>query len=134
MNKVLLVEADLEVLKGNFDIAESKYRQSIVFAEHEGFLPEQALACEKLARMLLVHNSSGNYAKAESYLIQARSLYKTYGAVILVERITNQLESLNGSAEQVLARRKVKRVVKKPSSYGCLVPQLSERDFQLGLC
>ena len=131
MNKVHLLQGDLFACSGKYDHAELEYRQSIVFAEHEGFISEQALACEKMARML--RDGCGKRDKAETYFLRALALYNTYGATILVDKITKELESCKSvAADECLddtARRK--KGTRVPFSPGCLVPMISESDLTM---
>ena len=134
MNKVHLLDADLQACRGNFDQAESKYRQSIVFAEHEGFLPEQALACEQLADLHLQQNTSNSARKAESRLQQARAIFTKYGARLLVDQIDEKLGSLRLKPEIVVPAKGSKRWSKTDFNYGCFVPKLVDDDFQFVSC
>ncbi|CAB9529471.1 expressed unknown protein [Seminavis robusta] len=131
-NKALLIEADLAASQGKFDLAESKYRQSIVFADHEGFLAEQALASEKLALMLRDHTNKT--AETSQYFVQARNLYAKYGATILVDRVTKELEVETGGRrdcdKRAAHRKRASRVA--AFSPGSWVPPLCERDLQIG--
>jgi tetratricopeptide (TPR) repeat protein len=126
MNKVHLIEADLCVCYGKFDKAESKYRQSIVFAGHEGFLAEQALACEKLARMLRDHTEK--VEQAADYFDRALALYKQYGATILVDRLSREIEigHRQNTYRDCLDQKWPGRAHFRD---GCLIPDLCERDF-----
>ena len=133
MNKVHMLEGDLAVCTGKYALAESKYRQSIVFAEHEGFLPEQALACEKLAQLLLIRDPQ-DVAKAEKYICQATTLYEKYGATVLASHVRARFQPVSHGADKVLPERAVKGRASGGFYNGCYVPLLSERDFQIGCC
>ena len=61
-----------------------------MFADHEGFTDEHALTCEKMARGLRA--CCGRAGEASPYLQQALTLYKTYGAEILVDRVREEID------------------------------------------
>jgi hypothetical protein len=129
MNKVHLMEADLDVCYRKFAKAEFKYRQSIVFAGHEGFLAEEALACEKLAFMLRDHTKKAD--QANKYFDRALTLYKQYGATILVDRLTREIEiGHRPTTDRGWLHRG--RTARAPFKNGCLIPHLTECDFHFG--
>ena len=77
------------------DTALSKYRQSIEAAKKEAFLHEQALACERAGLAL---RKIGRENEALKFLVDAQSLYKSWGAKIKVEQMQrNHLLSVGGA-------------------------------------
>lgn len=128
MSKVNIIEAELAACDGQYDKALSKYKQCIVFAEHEGFIHEHAISCEKTGNML--RDCCGNLSEAESYFLKARDLYKRYGAKVLENRMTRAIESCKDFSFVV-------EVTKEGRGSGCLwlegpfIPRLSDDDFAI---
>ena len=78
--------------RGNRVLALSKYQESIAAARREGFLIEQALACEKAGQDLY---EWGDAAKARGYFQSACTLYShQWGADAKVLNVTQRLERL----------------------------------------
>lgn len=87
-NKILLVEAEVAAAVGNRDLALSKYDESIQVAQREGFLNEQALACEKAGLSLL---EWGENSKARTYFQAACTLYSQWGADAKMKDVNKRL-------------------------------------------
>jgi hypothetical protein len=85
-NKVLLIEAELAAYNGNMELALAKFARSIDKAGEEGFLHEQALACERAGSAL---RRSSDYAGALPFLCRAQSLYQEWGAHAKVVQMNN---------------------------------------------
>ena len=84
MNKLSLIEAELEFCRNRYSAALLKYNKSIFYAESEGYIGQQALACEK-AGIMLKH--AGRESEASSYFAQSRSLYLAWGAKVKVDQL-----------------------------------------------
>jgi hypothetical protein len=89
-NKVDLLEAEIATAIGDEQVALSKYQKSIEAAELEGFVHEQALACEKAGYAL---QKWGKAADGGKYLKQACSLYEQWGALAKVIQIQQSITS-----------------------------------------
>lgn len=77
-NKYLLVKAEFAALQGEkYEDIVDKYERSIVVASSEGFIQEQALACERKSVFL---RSRGDNEKATTYFEKAVDLYTKWGA------------------------------------------------------
>ncbi|CAB9512792.1 expressed unknown protein [Seminavis robusta] len=87
-NKVCLLEAELARVSGDVDSAVAKFEESIQLAHAEGYLQEQALACERAGRMLLSHQRE---VDAVRYLATAKKLYREWG---VADRKVEQLDRL----------------------------------------
>jgi hypothetical protein len=88
INKLHLLEAELEFCRGRYSAALLKYEKSIFYAERVGFISEHAIACEKAALML---RSGGRCSEANVYLRKAQSLYQGWGAQVKVDQIDRLL-------------------------------------------
>jgi hypothetical protein len=88
-NKVLLLEAELlAAQKGiHMDVAMAKFDRSIAVASAEGFVHEQALACERAGMAL---RRCHDFTKARHYLLKASELYMQWGADAKVRQMTEQ--------------------------------------------
>jgi len=89
MNKIYLIEAEIEASADRYVTALIKYDKSINFSEEEGFIHESALACEKAGHMLLRANRATD---AMPYMSRARDLYTRWGANVKVEELTQQIK------------------------------------------
>ena len=126
--KVLLIEAELATCSGDYDRALSKFKQSIVFAEHQGFIHEHAFTCEKMGRML--RDCCGKAADAEMYFVKARDLYRQYGASLLETRITGEIEKCcQHGVTGILKRGRERKFGLHCRAFGRYMPQLSKDDF-----
>jgi hypothetical protein len=90
-NKIHLMEAEIAASRGNRDHALFKYRQAIEASRRQGFLHEQALACEKAANSLF---RWGDLPTGRDYLVSASSLYAQWGAFAKVSQIHTFLRGL----------------------------------------
>lgn len=88
-NKVSLIRAELEASAGRKHTALSLYDEAIELAEKEGFIHEQALACEKAGRILLEWDRK---AEGLEYLAQARDLYEEWGATAKLSQLSRLLK------------------------------------------
>jgi len=78
VNKYFLVEAELAALNGEkYESIVEKYNRSIDTAAGEGFVHEQALACERVSYFM---RSRGNDHEATKYFEKAIVLYRDWGA------------------------------------------------------
>lgn len=93
INKLYLIEAELEFCRGRYSTALLKYKKSISYAQREGFISDHALACEKTGIML---RHAGRYSEAVQYLEQARTQYTAWGALLKVQ----QMDKLIAMKEQ----------------------------------
>ena len=84
VNKLYLIDAELEFCRGRYSTALLKYQKSISYAAREGFISDQALACEKTGRML---QHAGRHSESLQYLEQARSLYASWEFELKVHEI-----------------------------------------------
>jgi hypothetical protein len=89
-NKVCLLEAEIAAANGDERVALSKYRESIAAAKREGFLHEQALACERAGYALL---KWGRIAEGHEFLKQACSLYEHWGALAKVVQVQQYIHN-----------------------------------------
>ena len=88
-NKVSLIRAELEASAGRQHTALSLYDEAIELAEKEGFIHEQALACEKAGRVLLEWDRK---PEGLEYLAQARDLYEEWGATAKLSQLSRLLK------------------------------------------
>jgi hypothetical protein len=89
LHKVYLVEAEVAVTDGLFDEAMTKYNMSIAQAERQGFVHEQALACERAGYAL--RQNGNRQGEAKHFLTQASSLYGQWGAQVKVNQLAEEL-------------------------------------------
>lgn len=83
-NKVFFLEAELAASAGQYDRASLEYEKAIEYARKEHYLSEEALACERLARMCL---SLGNTSEATKYFSTAIKLYQRWGAKVKTDQL-----------------------------------------------
>ena len=83
-NKHLLLSAELSSVKGDFNVAEEKYKASIVSAQKHRFLHEEGLAMELLG---LFYKNQGDLKSSKDLLTKARECYINWGATAVVERL-----------------------------------------------
>ncbi|CAB9511364.1 expressed unknown protein [Seminavis robusta] len=91
VNKMYLLDAELEFCHGRYSSAVLKYDRAIASAEKEGFISDQAIACEKAGRMLYQARRS---VEAETYLEKARLLYMEWGAQLKVDQMEFMINNL----------------------------------------
>jgi PAS domain S-box-containing protein len=77
LHKILLVEAELNRIKGKTSAAMDRYDQAIKLAGENGYINEQAIASELAGRFYI---SLDKPKIAEVYLAEARYLYNRWGA------------------------------------------------------
>jgi hypothetical protein len=90
-NKVYLLEAESMLLRGNFDVAKSKYEASIKAAHSHRFIHEEGLAFERAGTFYL---GRGKKTDALLLLSQARACYERWGAMALVRQMDKRLDAL----------------------------------------
>ena len=83
-NKVFLLRAEITASAGHCDDAVLHFTKSIHYATKDGFLNEQAFACERAARMYL---SRGHSSEAVLYFHEAIKLYDQWGAKVKVHQL-----------------------------------------------
>ena len=99
-NRVALVGAELARLEGRELDAERLYEQAISSARANGFVHNEALACETAARC---YAGRGFEDIAEMYLLRARDGYRRWGADAKVRQLDRLYPHLAGSERQGLA-------------------------------
>jgi hypothetical protein len=88
-----LIEAELAVLKGNYDSAMSEYTLAITFAARNSFVSVEALACERAhvtQREMAADNMSLDYFN------RAVQLYEEWGARAKVALMRSNMNSTQG--------------------------------------
>lgn len=93
-----LMTAELERIKGHFDLALQHYNAAIEAAKKSGFLHDEATACERAACHLL---AQGQKKSAEGYLRAAHRIYERWGAKAKVKWLLKEypiLQELTGQA------------------------------------
>jgi hypothetical protein len=88
-NKIVLIEAEIASLLGNLETAQLKYDESILLAEREGNLMEQALACERAG---LFSRRIGSLSGALLYFERAEILYQEWGSPVKMQQVKNIAE------------------------------------------
>lgn len=88
-NKISLLEAEIAVVNGDKKEALTKYKESVDAAQKEGFLHEQALACERAGYALI---EWGSHDDGYLYLKQACSLYEQWGALAKVVQVRERID------------------------------------------
>ena len=83
-NKLILLEAEMEVIDENKDKAETLFRESIILSKKYRFVNEEALANEKCA---IFHADIGENHSASNYFREALKLYSKWGATAKVRHI-----------------------------------------------
>lgn len=83
-NKYHLCKAELLRIQGQEFAAHESYDQAIELGHSNGFISEQALACELCG---LMHLQSGRATIAMPYLSKARDLYRRWGASAKVDQL-----------------------------------------------
>jgi tetratricopeptide (TPR) repeat protein len=89
-NKCYLLQAELAALHGTSVRAMSLFDSAIQAANREGFLQEEGLAYERLARY---HCFLGHAYTAAPYFERARDAYRKWGAQTLVRRMQALLDT-----------------------------------------
>ncbi len=75
-HKLLLVEAELQRVRGNFGAAMKRYEESIAAAHQNGYLHEEALASELASHL---YEANGFSVIAATYMMRAHRCYTTWG-------------------------------------------------------
>ena len=88
-NKILLLEAELHFLKGEYVDAEGKYKASIGSAYKHQFVNEEGLAMELAGKFL---DTIGKTDESSTFLLGARACYEKWGASSLVPHINDCLK------------------------------------------
>jgi class 3 adenylate cyclase len=83
-HRLLLVQAELQRVRGDFEAARFGYDRAIDGARRAGCVPEEALANETAARF---YDSRGQERIAQMYLGQARYGYERWGAAAKVAQL-----------------------------------------------
>ncbi|MBU1172039.1 MAG: AAA family ATPase [Proteobacteria bacterium] len=83
-HKYDLVTAELEGLNGNFHKAMEFYHAAIKGARKNGYLSDEALACEKLADFYLECDFS---EEARVYIIRSHKAYVAWGATAMITKL-----------------------------------------------
>ncbi len=94
-NKLELLEAEQQSLRGNHRNATKLYDASIESARKSGLIHEQGLACEKAG--FHHENVVSNNEKALDYFKQARECYEVWGSRMKVDAIQAKLNTIDGS-------------------------------------
>jgi tetratricopeptide (TPR) repeat protein len=89
LHKVYLVEAELANSTGNYDEALAKYEMSIAQAKRQGFVHEQALACERAGYAM---REQGEHDGARHFLTLAQTAYEQWGAHVKADQMAKELE------------------------------------------
>lgn len=84
-NKFLLMDAEFLVLDGAIERSSSIFENSIRTAAKEGFIQEEALACERYS--LALFRQGFNMSSARFYMDRAMELYRRWGASIKVVQL-----------------------------------------------
>jgi tetratricopeptide (TPR) repeat protein len=89
LHKVYLVEAELANSARLNDEALKKYEMSIAQAKSQGFVHEQALACERAGYAM---REQGKHDEARRFLTLAQAAYEQWGAHVKVEQLAKELQ------------------------------------------
>lgn len=84
-NKASLLRAELQACAKKIEASLTLYDTAIELSRKHGFVHEEALGCEKAARMLL---ECGRQVEAEVYFSKASSLYCQWGAQAKVSQLS----------------------------------------------
>ena len=87
-NKVFLLEAESMLIRGNFEVAKSKYEASIKAAHTHRFVHEEGLAFERAGNFYL---ERGKKTDAILLLGKAKACYERWGAMALVHRLDSRI-------------------------------------------
>ena len=89
MNKIFLMEASHLAARGQRTRAIDKYHESIRHAKRQGFIQEEALACEQAGLALM---EWGEEPLGMPLLERARVLYETWGSPAKVQQVQTHLD------------------------------------------
>ena len=98
LHKVNLLGAELDAATGNFDAALWKYQLAMSLANSDGFIQNEALACELFAFTLLERN---RFDSACRQLERACSLHATRGCRLKVDQLRAKLVEIRGKQSYV---------------------------------
>ena len=139
-NRAALIGAEIARLEGRDLEAQRLYQQAISSARANGFVHNEALACEMAARF---HAARGFEDIAEMYLLRARDGYRRWGADGVVRRLETRYPWLAASdprdrADETAApehQLDVAAVVKASQALSgeILLPRLIERLMTIAL-
>ena len=113
-NKAHLLKAELQACTRKKGQALALYDTAIELSRKHGFVHEEALACEKAARMLL---QGRRQVEAEVYLSKAMSLYGQWGAQAKVSQLSELIvcnEKSSFAETQCSSRQGIKTVHQTP--------------------
>ncbi|MCO4763760.1 MAG: AAA family ATPase [Myxococcales bacterium] len=96
LQKDELVAAELARVKGRHSAAMNAYEVAIAIARKNGFLHDEALACELAGRFNL---TQGRARMARSYLMDARYAYARWGATSKVQLLESEFPALKHAME-----------------------------------
>jgi tetratricopeptide (TPR) repeat protein len=91
LGRLYLIEAEQDALKYKRDRSLRKFRSAIDYFCEQGFLHEQALACELAAASLV---GWGKRVDALRYYEQAIALYQEWGSPAKVEQVSEKIAQL----------------------------------------
>jgi len=91
-NKLELLKAEQQSLRGNHHNATKLYDASIESARKSGLIHEQGLACEKAG---FHHVIVSNNEKALEYFKQARECYEEWGSRMKVDLMQKKIDGLS---------------------------------------
>jgi hypothetical protein len=89
-NKIFLLEAHIQAVHGQHEGALLLFHKSMEMAERDGLSHEQGLAYELAGIMC---QSCGRTMEADLYLTQAQALYRQWGAIAKVKRLSRTSSS-----------------------------------------
>jgi tetratricopeptide (TPR) repeat protein len=89
LSRIYLIEAERDSLMDNRDRAFRKFQSAIDLADEQGFVQEQALACELAAATLVGWERK---REAREFYRQARFLYERWGSPVKVEQMNKYIE------------------------------------------
>jgi tetratricopeptide (TPR) repeat protein len=89
LHKVYLVEAELANSAGCYEAALTKYEMSIAQAKRQGFVHEQALACERAGYAM---REQGKHDEARHFLTLAQTAYEQWGAHVKADQLAKELQ------------------------------------------
>jgi len=88
--KLLLLQAESAFLEGEYYTAALRYDDAINTASKNGFIQDQAIACERAG---IFHSRQGNISKAFDYVSQAHNAYFKWGAKCKADHLNLQYQN-----------------------------------------
>mmetsp|Transcript_11470 Transcript_11470/g.24449 ORF Transcript_11470/g.24449 Transcript_11470/m.24449 type:complete len:1640 (+) Transcript_11470:109-5028(+) len=113
-NKLLLVEAESNYTRKNYDKAATYYEAAVNVARERKFIQEEAIASELSG---IFFSEIGFGAKAEWWYLNSIKCFKKWGAFAVAKRVEKSIESLFGS----------QLITLKPVDVSCLPSQVTSR-------